>query len=119
MNPEDLDRILLSEKQIEPSSTFEGDVMMRVRAQASYSRHIPFPWLPFATVTLVLTVLAMWLFPAGSVLRGTNWLSYTIGNWIMAPSDSTLRNVLLSAFASLVGTLLLIWFSLRLAGANR
>jgi hypothetical protein len=119
MNPEDLDRILLSENQIEPLSTFERDVMARVQAEVSYSRHIPFPWMLFAAVTLILTVLIIWLFPSDSVLRATNLLSYTIGNWIVAPSDSALRNTLLSAFSSLFGTFLLVWFSLRLAGANR
>ena len=118
MKPEDLDRILFTEKQIEPSPTFCGDVMAHVQAEASY-KPIPFPWIPFAAIILVLAILVLWLYPADSVLRAANLMFYTIVNWIYAPSDVALRNAMLSAFASLAGTLLLVWFSLRLAGANR
>jgi hypothetical protein len=118
MKPEDLERILFTEKQIEPSPTFCGDVMVHVQAEASY-KPIPFPWIPFAAIILVLAILVLWLYPADSVLRAANVLVYTTVNWFIAPSDIALRNVLLAAFESLALTLLLVWFSLRLAGANR
>ena len=119
MKPEEFDRMLLAEKQIEPSLTFAKDIMARIEAEAALSRQIPFPWIPFIAAILILTVLVFRFYPADSALRATNWMSYTIANWIFAPGDVALRNALLSAFASLAGTFLLIWLSLRLVGANR
>jgi hypothetical protein len=120
MKPEDFDRILLAEKQIEPSATFERAVMTSVQAEAAaYGPRIPFPWVPFAAAVVILMVLVLRFYPADSILRATNFVSHTIANWMVAPSDVALRNALLSAFASLAGTLLLVWFSFRLAGTNR
>jgi hypothetical protein len=120
MNPDNLDKILLSEKQIEPSSTFMNNVMARVQVEALYSRQKPFPWIRFAGLIIVLTILSIWLFPAESVLRGINSLSHFIADWIVAtPSITALPNALLSASASILGSLLIVWLSLRLAGAER
>jgi hypothetical protein len=120
MNPDNLDKILSSEKRIEPSSAFMGNVMLRVQAEALRSQQKPFPWIHFAASMLVMTVLSIWLFPADSVLRGMNSLSHFMAGWIVAPPPVTaLQNALLAASASILGSLLLVWFSLRLAGADR
>lgn len=119
MKLEDLDRILLAEKEIEPSVTFEGNIMSRVQAEAVQNRRIPFPWIPFAAAILILTVLVLRFYPIDSVLRGVDLISSTIVNWVVFPTDVTLRNALLSEFVSLAGTLFLVWFSLRLAGNSR
>jgi hypothetical protein len=119
MNSDDLDKILLSEKQIEPSSSFLADVMVRVRDEASYDPRIPFPWMRFAAVTLVAAILTIWIFPAEPVLRAMHSLSYAIGKWMITLPDMALRDALLSASASLLGTLLLVWLSLGLTGARR
>jgi len=47
-----------------------------------------------------------------------NSMSYTIGQWILGPGDLALKQAILTALASLLGTLGLIWFSFRLAGAD-
>jgi hypothetical protein len=119
MNPGDFDKILLSDRQVEPSGFFAREVMLRVEAEASCRRPFPFPWVRFAAIMLAGSILAAWLFPADAFLRAGQSISSAIGNWIVAPHDLALRNALVSLSASLAGTLLLVWFSLRLAGANR
>jgi hypothetical protein len=119
MKLEDLDRILASETQIEASSALERDVMARIRDEIANDHRIPFPWIPFAAATLILTALALRFYPADSVLRAADLLSHTIVDWMVDPSYVLLQNALLWALASLVGTLLIIWFSLRLAGSSR
>ncbi len=119
MNRDDLDRILLSEKRIEPSESFTEDVMVRVRAEASARMYTPFPWIRFAGLMFVLAILVAFIFPADPFLRAMNSMSYSIGRWILEPSDLPLRNALLSALASILGTLMMVWLSLRLAGARR
>lgn len=120
MYPDNLDKILLSEKQIEPSSAFTENVMLRVQAEALLRQQKPFPWIHFAASMLIITILSIWLFPADSVLRSMNSLSHFVAEWIVAPpSFAALQNVLLSACASILGSLLLVWLSLRLAGAER
>jgi hypothetical protein len=120
MNPDNLDKILLSEKRIEPSSAFMENVMLRVQAEALRSQQKPFPWIRFAISMLALTILSIWLFPVDSVLHGVNSFSHFMADWIVAPHPvSALQNVLLSASASILGSLLLVWLSLRLAGSER
>jgi|WetSurMetagenome_2_1015567.scaffolds.fasta_scaffold136604_3 hypothetical protein len=118
MKPDELDRIFLSEKRMEASPSFAREVMARVGSEAFYRRRFPFPWIPFAAITLVLAIFAVWVFPADWVLRGTYRLSYTIGQWIMAPPVMDLGSALLPALAALVGTFLLVWMSLRLVEAG-
>ncbi len=116
MSQDDLDRILLSEKQICTSSSFTEDVMVRIRAESSSHSYTPFPWICFAGLMLVLAILVIWIFPTDSVVHAMNSMSYAIGQWITEPSDIALRSAFLSALASIAGTLILVWFSLRLVG---
>ena len=120
MNPDNFDKILLSEKQIEPSQTFVDNVMVRVQAEAMNRHHKPFPWIHFAASMLVLTILSIWFFPSDLVVHGINSFSNFIADWFVAShSVSALQNALLAASASILGSLLLVWLSLRLAGAER
>ena len=120
MNPDNFDKILLSEKQIEPSQKFVDNIMVRVQVEALNRHHKPFPWIHFAVSMLVLTILSIWLFPSHSVLHGMNFFSNFIADCFIAPhSISSLQNAILAASASISGSLLLIWLSLRLAGAER
>jgi len=120
MNPDKLDKILLSENQIEASSAFLGNVMLRIQAEALHGQEKPFPWIPFAASMVVVTILSIWFFPADSVLHGMIYFSNFVSEWIVASASSTaLRSVLLTGYASVVGSLLFIWLSLRLVGADR
>jgi|WetSurMetagenome_2_1015567.scaffolds.fasta_scaffold55625_2 hypothetical protein len=120
MNPNNLDKILSSENRIEPSSAFTENVMLRVQAEALRSQQKPFPWIRFAASMLIMTVLSIWFFPTDLVLQGINSLSHFIADWIAAPHlVSPLQNALLSGSASILGSLLLVWLSLRLAGVER
>ena len=44
MNPDELDRVLLREAEIIPSSGFARSVMAAVRSEAAVPPPIPFPW---------------------------------------------------------------------------
>jgi hypothetical protein len=119
MRWEDLNRILLAEKRLEPSSAFARAVMTRVQREAALGPEVSFPWVAFAAVILILTALALCFYPAASIWRAANLASNVIANWMVTPPNAVMRKALLPAFASLAGTLLLAWFSFRLAGTNR
>ena len=68
---------------------------------------------------LCIAVPAIWIFPAGAVLPAMNRISYSIGKWILSPGEIMLDPALFPTGASLLGTLILVWLSLRLAGADR
>jgi hypothetical protein len=115
----ELDRILSLEKPIRPSSVFVGNVMSRIQTKATPRLQLPFPWIPLILAALPLVILVILFEPADPVLRATNQLVYALSAWISSPTDLALRNLILSAVASLFGSLILIWLSLRLSGANR
>ena len=119
MNPDDLDKIVLAEKHVAPSPGFVHEVMLRVEAEALSSHRRPFPWIPFLASMLTLTVVSIRLFPADSVLRAMNSFSGFMADWIAAPNSvPAIHNVLMPVSASILGSLLLIWLSLRIAGAG-
>jgi hypothetical protein len=68
---------------------------------------------------LLVAIPIIYIFPAESFLHAMNLMSYSIGKWILTPGDPGLRHAFLSLLASLLGTLILVWFSFRLAGANQ
>ena len=119
MNMDDIDRILMSEDVIEPSTSFSGNVMSRVQAEAAPPPKIAFPWLRFAVVMIIATAVIVLLFPSEAVARTLNTAFLDLGEWIVSPADMALRNALMLAMVSLFGTMLLILFSFRLAGAKR
>jgi len=118
MNMDDLDRILTSDELIEPSTPFSGNVMSRVETEAAARAKIAFPWMRFAIVMIIATVLIVPLFPSEIVVGGINEAILNIGEWIISPVDVALRNAILLAMVSLFGTMILVFFSLRLAGAE-
>ena len=116
MKTDDLNEIFSGEKEIQPSPSFTGIVMSRVESEAAQPRPIPFPWIPLSAITLLI-ILAIWAFPEAG--RAMNALSYSAGKWLVSPPEVALGNVILPAAGSILGTLALIWFSLRLVGAGR
>jgi len=119
MSSDDLDKILLSDRQIDPSPSFARQVMLRVQAEASFGHRPSFQWIRFAAVMLIMAIPVIWFFPSESVLNAMNLMSYAIGKWILTWGDLASSYAFLSVFASLLGTLVLVWFSFRLVGADR
>src|SRR5262249_19578384 len=58
MTPDDLDRLLLSEDLLEPSSGFASNVMDAVRRQATEPLPLPFPRFRFAVGLAGCSVMA-------------------------------------------------------------
>jgi len=116
MNSDDLEQTLLSEKQIEASSTFTRNVMLRVRDESPYPRAIPFPWIPFAATALILMLVTVLHFPAASYAGAMNAAACAIGQWIVAHSAIGPGNALLSGLAALLGTLFLVKVSISVSG---
>jgi hypothetical protein len=119
MKLDDLDRILLSEKPIAPSPSFGADVMSRIQTEAVPRPQLPFPWIPFALSLLLLLILGAPFLRTDPTLRATYHLFYELSEWVVSPADPALRSAIVSAFASLLGTLILLWLSLRLTDAKR
>jgi hypothetical protein len=115
MNPDDLDRILLSEKPIHPSSSFAEDVLARIRAGSLRSRPASFQWICFGAFMLVLALAAAWVFPSESAVRELHALSYSIGRWMLSAAETAMPHSLRLVLDALIGTMLLVWLSLRLA----
>lgn len=115
MNQDELDGILSSEVQVEPSSTFAADVIARVRAEAWSHGGMRFPWIPFLALIAMAAILAIRWFPAVQVSETLRMLSSTISGRMFIPADSVVRNGVMAASASLLCTLILVWFGLRLA----
>jgi hypothetical protein len=118
MKLDDLDQILLSEKRIEPSSSFTENVMERIQSEPSHPAKIQLSRILLAVAALVTTVLTVLVFPSDKVLQSTNFITGTIVNWITNPSCPALCTSLLPLGISFIGTTLLIWLSLRLVGAK-
>ena len=114
MKQDELDRILVSEEQIEPSATFTELVMNCIRLESK-----PFPWILFLLLLAVVTIPAVYFFPSEAVLRAEQAIFQYIGHLVTAPMDETLANALFPAALSLSGSLFLVWVSFRLAGAGR
>ena len=83
MKPDDLDRVLLRDVEIVPSSGFARSVMAAVRNEAAAPPPIPFPWKR-ALPGLVACVVAMvWAFMEG--------LQSPVPESVSTWSDSVLR----------------------------
>jgi hypothetical protein len=114
MKQGDLDRILLSEKSIIPSPSFSTNVLAHIPDDAPPRRHLPSPWIPLLLSILVLAILGMLFLRQYSALRSVYPAAVDRYRWIAAPADPILKNTLLLAFASLLGTWMIIQVSLRL-----
>lgn len=119
MKLDDLDQILLSEKPIIPSASFEQAVLSRIQTEASRRLPLPFPWIPSVLSLLLLMILSAFFFQADPALRSTYQMFYDFLEWSESLGNSALKNALLTACASLLGTLMLLWLSLRLTDARR
>jgi hypothetical protein len=113
MKMDDLDQILMAENPITPSPSFSVNTMLRVQAEASPRFHVSFPWIPFALSLLILVILSVFSFNADPTLRAMNHMVNGISAWILSPADPALRNAILSACASLLSALMLLWLSLQ------
>jgi hypothetical protein len=118
MKLDDLDQILLSEKRIEPSSSFSESVMERIEVETSHPSRIQLSRMLLILAALLLAILTVAVFPSDKVLESTNYISNSIVNWLIYPSCPALCAALLPLGISFLGTILLVWFSLRLAGAK-
>jgi hypothetical protein len=119
LKTDDLDRILLAEKPVSPSASFGAEVMSRIEAEASGRRPVSFPWVPFVLSLILLAVLGVAYLRSDPTLHSMYPLFYALSHWIASPGDPALRIAVLSAFASMLGTWILVWFSFRLAGPRR
>ena len=114
MIQDELDRILISDEEIEPSATFSGAVMDRIRTKEK-----PFPWIPFLLLVAVVTIASVAFFPSRAVLEGENAIFQFVIRLSAAPMDEALSSALLFTALSLSGTLFLVWVSFRLTGSGR
>jgi len=114
MKQDELDHILVSEKQIEPSNSFTETVMNRIQTE-----NMRFPWIRFALATAVVAILSFAYFPSEAVLHAEFALWSRMSGFFEVSMDETLRDAILYVFASLSGTMFLVWASFRLAGGSR
>jgi hypothetical protein len=119
MKPDDLDQILVSEKPIIPSSSFEANVMARIQTEASPRFENPFPWIPFTLMAFPFVILCFLLCSTEPAMRAVYHLFEVLSKWIVTPPNPALSNAIQAVLASLLGTLVLIWLSFRLTGVNR
>jgi hypothetical protein len=113
MNHDDLEEILASEPSISPSPAFESSVMRAVRLEFEEPRPLAFPWRRAAVggglclgLTVAACILAAWngANPPPELAR----LEAFARNPLVALTTVTLVSTLL-------GSLVLVWFSFRLA----
>jgi hypothetical protein len=112
MNGNEIDRALVSELEIEPGSDFSARVMVAVRQQVSQREAMAFPWsrlLPglvawVAVVAVTFVVDPAPAAPAFLVAILENPIVLQVFGWISS---------------SLLGAWVLVWMSMRLAGATR
>ena len=114
MKQDELDRILVSEEQVEPPATFTESVMDRIRLKDR-----PFPWILFLALLAAAAIPVVAFFPSTAVFQAEEAVFRQIGQFLTSGMDETLVNALLMTALSLSGTLFLVWVSFRVAGAGR
>ena len=119
MKPDDLDQILLGDRKIAPGESFTANVMARIEKEAATECSIPFLRLGLIVCLLAISIPVILFFPVDAFVRVMTALSYDLGSWILDAPKLALQPEMLAISASLLGTWLLVWFSLRLAGASR
>lgn len=117
MRPDEIDRALREDRTLTPSPGFSGTVMRAVRQQAETREGLEFPWLRLAAGLATcagLTVCGVVIMLAGSGPPpvDTAALISTLERSALAPAMAW-------ASTALVGSYLLGWWSLRLAGHRR
>jgi hypothetical protein len=119
MTPEDLDRILVSEEPLVPSSGFAASVVERARDAASAPPPLPFPWRRFVLgllVTVALSGVCGWSLAR---LHGIEAMRTAVGGALAAFADPRLARPLAGAAAAIVGTYLLVRLTLGFTGPRR
>jgi len=124
--PEQLNRILLSEDSLVPSSGFSASVMEAIRERAVAPAPIPFPWkwaIP-GIMTLIVGI-AVIIRLAMTTIQNMNSTSATIStlpDWLSNPSDvDTLRGFgtqAAPAILALAGSWICVVICRRLVGGN-
>ena len=119
MKPEDLERILREDDTIEPSSGFADRVMRAVRDDAADLGPIGFPWsrvvpgLALCAVAVVVGIFAVvGAGPAAPAPGFAREAMTLLSRWF--PTDMAVMTL-----GPLVGSWILVRFSLRLAGDRR
>ncbi len=119
---DNLDRILLEQDTLLPSSGFTASVMDAIQQQAAVPPPIPFPWkhaLPGIAALLVGVVILCRL--AGSAIHslsqdsapGIDWLAWLMSN---APSAVLIRTEIAPAALALAASLACVAFCRMWAG---
>jgi hypothetical protein len=119
MKTEDLDRILLSEEPLVPSSGFVASVMSRVQQEASVPEQIPFPWRRFTLSALLLSLVAGWFGATEASQQLQSWTGQGLTACFQAFFDPVIQTAVLSVSLSLTGSAVLLWIAFRLADAHR
>jgi hypothetical protein len=118
MKQEDLDQILLKDRNITPAESFSTNVMARSEKEAAPKLSNPFFWL-YLVLLFALSIPAMLFFPADAFVRTMTVLASDFGSWLLAFPKLVFQQEFLAVSTSLLGTWFLVWISLRLAGAGR
>ena len=121
-NPDNLDRILLQQDALLPSSGFAASVMDAIQQQAAVPPPIPFPWkraLPGIAVLLVGVVILCRLAVSAidgmsqDSAGGVDWLAWLMSN---APSAVLIRTEIAPAILALAASFACVAFCRRWAG---
>jgi len=121
-NPDNLDRILLQQDALLPSSGFAASVMDAIQQQAAVPPPIPFPWkhaLPGIAALLVGVVILCRLAVSAidgmsqDSAGGVDWLAWLMSN---APSAVLIRTEVAPAILALAASFACVAFCRRWAG---
>jgi len=121
-NPDNLDRILLQQDALLPSSGFAASVMDAIQQQAAVPPPIPFPWkhaLPGIAALLVGVVILCRLAVSAidgmsqDSATGVDWLAWLMSN---APSAVLIRTEVAPAILALAASFACVAFCRRWAG---
>ena len=121
-NPDNLDRILLEQDALLPSSGFATSVMDAIQQQAAVPPPIPFPWkhaLPGIAALLVGVVILCRLAVSAidgmsqDSAGGVDWLAWLMSN---APSAVLIRTEVAPAILALAASFACVAFCRRWAG---
>ena len=112
MNANEIDRALREDRTITPSTNFAARVMVAVRRQAGEHEALAFPWRRLLPGLVACTAIAV-----TGVIWGTPPTIPASVTRIM--QDAAAVQAATWIPMSLLGTWMLVWSSLRLAGHRR
>lgn len=112
--PEELDRILLEEDALLPSSGFALSVMDAIEEQARQPQAIPFPWkqaLPGLAAFVIFVVMLVRLVP--SAMRSAP-VALVLPQWLNVVLSPTMRVQVGFALLVLAASWICVWVSRRM-----